>query len=90
MDKYLPVLVAVVIVVFIFVYQIFGSIRNYKKGKAKFDQLQSLLEVGKEIVLSSGVHGVIKEMNGKVLSVKIADNVVVKVEKGYVSQVVEK
>jgi preprotein translocase subunit YajC len=50
--------------------------------------MQSTLEVGDEIVLTSGVYGTVRGLDEGVANVEIADGVTIRVARGAVGQVV--
>ena len=50
--------------------------------------MQSTLEVGDEVLLTSGVFGTVRRLDEDVAQVEIADGVTVKVARGAVGQVV--
>ncbi len=50
--------------------------------------MQSTLEVGDEVILTSGVFGTVRGLDDDVARVEIADGVTVKVARGAVGQVV--
>jgi len=49
--------------------------------------MQSSLEVGDEVVLTSGVFGTVRGLDEGVVNVEIADGVIIKVARGAVGQV---
>ena len=50
--------------------------------------MQSTLEVGDEVLLTSGVFGTVRRLDEDVAQVEIADGVTIKVARGAVGQVV--
>lgn len=50
--------------------------------------MQSTLEVGDEVVLTSGVYGTVRGLDESVANVEIADGVTIRVARGAVGQVV--
>ena len=50
--------------------------------------MQSTLEVGDEVVLTSGVYGTVRALDEGVANVEIADGVTIRVARGAVGQVV--
>ena len=50
--------------------------------------MQSTLEVGDEVVLTSGVYGTVRTLDDTVAQVEIADGVTIRVARGAVGQVV--
>ncbi len=50
--------------------------------------MQSTLEVGDEVVLTSGVYGTVRGLDEGIARVEIADGVTVRVARGAVGQVV--
>ena len=51
--------------------------------------MQSTLEVGDEVVLTSGVYGTVRSLDEGVAQVEIADGVTIRVARGAVGQVVQ-
>ena len=51
--------------------------------------MQSTLEVGDEVVLTSGVFGTVRALDEAVAQVEIADGVTIRVARGAVGQVVQ-
>jgi preprotein translocase subunit YajC len=51
--------------------------------------MQSTLEVGDEVVLTSGVYGTVRSIDDAVAQVEIADGVTIRVARGAVGQVVQ-
>ena len=49
--------------------------------------MQSTLEVGDEVVLTSGVFGTVRDLDEGVVKVEIADGVTIRVVRGAVGQV---
>ncbi len=50
--------------------------------------MQSSLEVGNEVVLTSGVYGTVRGLDEGIAKVEIADGVTIRVARGAVGQVV--
>jgi preprotein translocase subunit YajC len=50
--------------------------------------MQSTLEVGDEVMLTSGIHGTVRGLDEGVAQVEIADGVTIRVARGAVGQVV--
>ncbi len=51
--------------------------------------MQSALEVGDEVILTSGVFGTVRALDERVALVEIADRVTIRVARGAVGQVVQ-
>ena len=62
-------------------------IRPQVRRQRELAHLQSTLEVGDEVMLTSGVHGTLRGLDEDVARVEIADGVVIKVARGAVGQV---
>ena len=63
-------------------------IRPQVRRQRELAHLQSTLEVGDEVILTSGVYGTIRSLDEAVTQVEIADGVTIKVARGAVGQVV--
>ena len=63
-----------------FFYWLFVAAPMKKKQKA-FAELMANLKTGNEIVTNSGMYGTIVEIGDKTLKVRVANNVVVKLDK---------
>ena len=64
-------------------------IRPQKKRALRIAASQAALEPGRQVVLSSGIYGVVSLVDTDSISLEIAPGVTVKVAKAAVSQVVE-
>ena len=63
-------------------------VRPQARRQRELVRMQSTLEVGDEVVLTSGVYGTVRGLDEDVASVEIADGVTVRVARGAVGQVV--
>jgi preprotein translocase subunit YajC len=63
-------------------------VRPQARRQRELVRMQSTLEVGDEIVLTSGVYGTVRSLDEAVASVEIADGVTIRVARGAVGQVV--
>jgi preprotein translocase subunit YajC len=63
-------------------------IRPQARRQRELRHMQSTLEVGDEVLLTSGVFGTVRDLDEDVAQVEIADGVTVKVARGAVGQVV--
>ena len=64
-------------------------IRPQVRRQRELAHLQSTLEVGDEVMLTSGVHGTLRGLDEDVARVEIAEGVVIRVARGAVGQVVQ-
>lgn len=87
LSQMLPTLLMFGGIIFIFYFLI---LRPQKKRQQEHQQLVDNLKKGDKIVMSSGIHGKVADIDGNVLSIQIADNVQVKVDKASISSVGEK
>ena len=62
-------------------------IRPQVRRQRELAHLQSTLEVGDEVMLTSGVYGVLRGLDEDVAQVEIADGVTIRVARGAVGQV---
>ena len=77
-------LVIWVVVLFVFMY--FFMIRPQQKRQKEIQNFQNTLAEGTEVVTGGGIYGVVKKIDlaKGIIEVKIADGVVIKVDKGSV------
>ena len=70
----------------IFAIMYFFMIRPQQKQQKEIRNFQNQLQEGMAVIVGSGIYGTVKKIdlaNG-IIEVKIADGVVIKVDKGYV------
>jgi preprotein translocase subunit YajC len=68
----------------------FLIIRPQSKKQKELQALVSALKTGDEVVTSSGIHGIIANVKeGSTLSLKIADNVKIEIDKAAIATVVK-
>jgi preprotein translocase subunit YajC len=63
-------------------------IRPQSRRQRELAHMQSTLEVGDEVMLTSGVFGTVRSLDDDVAQVEIADGVTIRVARGAVGQVV--
>ncbi|MDR2216157.1 MAG: preprotein translocase subunit YajC [Nevskiaceae bacterium] len=78
-----------ILVVFVVVFY-FLLIRPQQKRAKEHQAMLSRLEAGNEVVTSGGILGRIVEIDDSFITVEIAPNVRIKVQKGQVTQLVPK
>ena len=61
-------------------------IRPAQRRQRELRQMQSSLEVGDEVMLSSGIYGVLASLNDERVRVELAPGVVIEVARGAVGQ----
>jgi len=66
-------------------YYVFRNIRSYNKNRDAILGFQNKLEVGSRIILSSGIHGTIKDLNKKTAIIEIAPKVIITAERFSIS-----
>lgn len=76
--------------IFLFVIFYFLLIRPQQKKQKEHANMIASVEKNDEIVTAGGVHGTVVAVSDKTVSVRIADNVKVELEKGSISQVAKK
>ena len=76
-------------IILLFVIFYFLLIRPQQKQQKKRQELLSSLKKGDRVVTIGGIHGVIKELNDDVLTLRIADNVNIKFARGGIDRVIE-
>ena len=75
-----------IMMVAIFAIMYFFMIRPQQKRQKEIQNFQNTLQEGTQVVTGGGIYGTVKKIdlvNG-IMEVKIADGVVIKVDKGYV------
>ena len=75
-----------IMMVAIFAIMYFFMIRPQQKRQKEIQNFQNTLSEGTQVVTGGGIYGTVKKIdlaNG-IIEVKIADGVVIKVDKGYV------
>jgi preprotein translocase subunit YajC len=65
-------------------------IRPQSKRQRAVREMQSELQTGQEVILTSGVFGTIEQVIDENLLLRVADGVVIKVAKGAVGNVVDR
>ena len=83
MISWLPIL----FMLFIFYFLLY---KPQKKAREERDKMLNSLQVGARVVTIGGIYGTIDEIYSETLKLKIADNVVIEVGRGAISNIVEK
>lgn len=65
-------------------------IRPQSRRQRELRDMQSSLEVGERVMLTSGVYGTLREVGDQTVGVEVADGVVITVARGAVGQVVDR
>ena len=76
----------IIMMVAIFAIMYFFMIRPQQKKQKEIQRFQNSLAEGTQVITGGGIYGTVKKIdlaNG-IIEVKIADGVVIKVDKGYV------
>ena len=76
----------IIMMVAIFAIMWFFMIRPQQKKQKEIQKFQNSLSEGTQVITGGGIYGTVKKIdlaNG-IIEVKIADGVVIKVDKGYV------
>jgi preprotein translocase subunit YajC len=63
-------------------------VRPQARRQRELARMQSTLEVGDEVMLTSGVYGTVRGLDSDVAQVEIADGVTIRVARGAIGQVV--
>ncbi|MDX6374120.1 MAG: preprotein translocase subunit YajC [Nocardioidaceae bacterium] len=84
MQNFLPVLTLVGFALLLWLL----LVRPQARRQRELVHMQSTLEVGDEVILTSGVYATIRGLDEDVAQVEIADGVTIKVARGAVGQVV--
>ena len=85
----MPALVQLVPFVGIALLFWFLLIRPASKRQKELVRMQSSLKAGDEVILTSGIFGVLRETGGEHLRVEISDGVTVKVARGAVGAIAQ-
>lgn len=64
-------------------------IRPASRRSKELSRMQASLEVGDEVMLTSGVFGTLRELDGDQVRVEIADGVIIKVARGAVGTIAD-
>jgi preprotein translocase subunit YajC len=75
-----------IMMVAIFAIMYFFMIRPQQKRQKEIQNFQNTLQEGAQVVTGGGIYGTVKKIDlaSGIIEVKIADGVIIKVEKGYV------
>ena len=76
----------IILMVAIFAIMYFFMIRPQQKKQKEIQNFQNSLTEGAEVITGGGIYGVVKKIDlaKGVIDVKIADGVIIKVDKAYV------
>ena len=76
----------ILMMVAIFAIMYFSMIRPQQKRQKEIQNFQNSLAEGTEVITGGGIYGTVKKIDlaTGIIEVKIADGVVIKVDKGYV------
>ena len=76
----------IIMMVAIFAIMYFFMIKPQQKRQKEIQNFQNSLEVGTEVITGGGIYGTVKKIDlaTGIIEVKIAEGVVIKVDKGYV------
>ena len=76
--------------ILIFVLFYFMLIRPQRRQQKEHQLKLAALRTGDEVVAAGGIHGLITNVSDRVVTLKIADNVKIRVEKGSVLTILKK
>jgi preprotein translocase subunit YajC len=79
-------IVPVLFLVGVFLLFWVAIVRPQSRRRRELMDMQSTLEVGDEVMLTSGVYGTVRSLEDKVAQVEIADGVTIRVARGAVGQ----
>ena len=74
----------ILFMVLIFYFLLYRPQQNAKKAR---DEMLGSLKVGTKIITAGGIYGVITEVNGNILKVKISDNVEIQMARSAVGMI---
>ena len=80
----------IVLLVGLFAFMYFMIIRPQRKRQKEHEELTSNIKKGDEVVMNSGMLGVVVDVNDAYVTLKVADNVELKFQKVAVHAVVPK
>ena len=75
---------SILMMVLIFVVFYFFMIRPQMKRQKEIKKFREALQTGDMVITSGGIHGKIKELKEDYVMLEIANNVIVKIDKGSV------
>jgi len=76
-------------IILIFVIMYFVLFRPQMKRQKELARLVSALKTGDRVVTASGIHGLISNVKDRTITLKIADNVKIEMEKSAVATVLK-
>lgn len=76
-------------IILIFVIMYFVLLRPQMRRQKEQQRLVSSLKTGDRVVTSAGIHGMITNVKDNTVTVKVADNVKIEMEKSAVTNVVK-
>lgn len=71
-------------IILAFAIMYFFMIRPQRKRQREIENFRNSLQVGQEVVTSGGLYGKIKQVDNNIVSVEVAHNVVIRVDKSAV------
>src|ERR1044071_5404388 len=75
--------------IFIFIIMYFVMIRPQKKRQEQQQNLIASLKTGDRVVTNAGIHGLISNVKDTTVTVKVADNVKIEMEKSAIATVIQ-
>lgn len=71
-------------IILAFAIMYFFMIRPQRKRQREIENFRNSLQIGQEVVTSGGLYGKIKQVDDNIVSVEVAHNVVIRVDKSAV------
>lgn len=71
-------------IILAFAIMYFFMIRPQRKRQKEIENFRNSLQIGQEVVTSGGLYGKIKQVDNNIVSVEVAHNVVIRVDKSAV------
>lgn len=71
-------------IILAFAIMYFFMIRPQRKRQREIENFRNSLQIGQEVVTSGGLYGKIKQVDNNIVSVEVAHNVVIRVDKSAV------
>ena len=79
----------VIPMVFVGLIFYFVLIKPQKKQHAEVQKMRDSLEEGANIITTGGIHGVVKKVKEDIVTLQIADNVRIKINRGSIGKIKE-
>ena len=75
---------------FLLLFMYIVIIRPQNKRNKEINEMLSNLEIGTEVIAASGIIGKVKAINGDYISIEVSENVVFKLQKSAIANILPK